>query len=65
MSWKLVYYGGGLGGKTENLVTLQRSVSGSKLTSYATMTDRKLRLELPLPDVGGGTFDVELHTEPG
>ena len=65
MSWKLVYYGGGLGGKTENLVTLQRSVSGAKLTSYATMTDRKLRLDLPLPTLEDEPFEVELHTEPG
>lgn len=62
---KIVYYGAGLGGKTENFVALKRAVPGATLTSYANKTDRRLRLDLALPLVDGSHLPVALHTEPG
>jgi len=60
--FKIVYYGPGLGGKTENFVRLYESLPRDcvAMRSVATQTDRELILEMKLSDVR-----IVLHTEPG
>jgi hypothetical protein len=62
---KIVYYGPGLSGKTESLVTLQRSIPGARLKSVARKTDRELILTAQLTTLEGSSIEVFLHTEPG
>jgi len=68
---KVVYYGGALGGKTTNLVTLHRLTdpeSKQGLVSIATKKDRTLFFDLlpfDLGSVGGLSIRVKAYTVPG
>ena len=71
LSFKLVFYGPGLGGKTTTLKTLFASTKAEnrgKLVSVATQQDRTLHFDfLPLrvPRVRGMTVRLQLYTVPG
>lgn len=71
LSFKLVFYGPGLGGKTTTLKTLFASTkpeNRGKLVSVATQQDRTLHFDfLPLrvPRVRGMTVRLQLYTVPG
>jgi hypothetical protein len=59
---KIVYYGAGLSGKTENLAALRRALPAGAATlhSFATEVDRLLILEIRV-----GQLHAEVQTEPG
>jgi len=71
LSFKLVFYGPGLGGKTTTLKTLFASTKAEnrgKMVSVATQQDRTLHFDfLPLrvPRVRGMTVRLQLYTVPG
>jgi len=71
MQLKIVYYGGALGGKTTNLITIHRLTdpeSKQGLVSIATKKDRTLffdLLPLDLGQVGGLAVRVKAYTVPG
>lgn len=71
LSFKLVFYGPGLGGKTTTLKTLFASTkpeNRGKMVSVATQQDRTLHFDfLPLrvPRVRGMTVRLQLYTVPG
>jgi signal recognition particle receptor subunit beta len=71
ISFKVVYYGPGLGGKTSSLQTIHRSVrpdSRGQLVSLATGSDRTLFfdfLPLKVSKVRGFSVRLQLYTVPG
>jgi len=71
VTFKLVYYGPALSGKTTNLLSLHRMVdagAGGELMSLDTRDDRTLffdLLPLTLKTSGGYTFKIKLFTVPG